>query len=1703
MKNRGKLVAVILGIFAILLVVLVSSYALTSYMKKGTKENVLQVGNIKFHYAEGNRSIDLDDAMPMTEEQGKAQDKYFDFKITAEKNQDYKIPYTVTARMDAGSDDIGDKIKIYMSDQDENEVVAPVIYSELRQYSNDQIDVSRHTEKVVYEGLVKTSKKAYEKDFRIRVWLDSVAANESYNQTETGSCSDPTYDNEADCIRAKKDWTRVATLESKNFKLTINVYAEGAKATEEDIRLDNSTSIEGIKANNEQVETVENENYDYYLQVQRAKNTIEIEVETESEDSIVNIERMSSLSLGDGEIKQLSVTQELPFLAGDNYYKITVTSANGKQVGTPKILRIEGIEPAAIFNVLTEDLGTEVEVSIDYLDHTNKKYKIGNGSYQNYPTATEENPNPTIKITSYEAKNYKNQDGTLTIYAKSVDSAGVTKEISEVIDVLDLDFPNTPVIEASSVFPTLTEYGLGMQGQVSITFDDRNDITNYVSLDRGQTWQLYTGNEKLVTDTVMAKSIKASGLEVSTTKKATITEGNALPYTLFDGDTGSGIKTPFSYKFMVDESAYNITIHVGNNIVANGSTTVAFYDANGTQLSTLTQAGAAAYVDRDYEVPEGASYGILSSKSGSYCCTYEQKGTVYEVSVSNQPVIRDIGNYPNLKTTGFENIGHTIRIKYLSYLVDKEYSVDGGTTWIPYEGEFAATIGTTIKARAKNPYGMFTQTTTYTVADATDAMESAAVDGDIETIYSQPASITKWFSIDEEIAGKQLRIYLNAEPNANATVKFRDEQGQNITIDNVVKLTYPVTIINVPNDTVYVGINSSGSILQIKEIDLRPDRSDNLEYPIITIDKTGYAEDKTSTIEYPSGYTNQYSTDNGVTWKSYIGPMSLASRTAIFARTIDDNDNVVSTSTFNIMKAGYIEADSILLAAAKQNITTGYSTFMVNNEEYSVHSYVYDGNQIWNESMTFGDDFDIATASENAKNMVIVKVNGDLTINNDVEIKPYSTRYGGPKGFLLYVTGTLTNNGIIDNSHGAKAVGQNVYLWKRENGTYEYVPATGATGGAAQYVNWDDGNLQGEKGQNGIMVAERALGGGGSGQAVRGDESGWVQSGAGGVATSYSGGPGGGSIHENCQPCGGTAGSGAANGGAGGTAYAYRTKSSWASREAGGGAGNPGGNGNSNNSVNVNTKGEDGTGGLLIVYAGTFNNQGTIRANGSNGGVSGTVGGSSGGGSVNIFYDNFVSQGTIEVKGGINGGAGGDGTFNIGSIKTGEYMVLSSMKIDVPNEIVIGSKYELPTELIVGKVLSSGIKPICKVGNEEITNTKTLGLGTYTVRCEITLSENEKLETSKEFTVIPVSTISGDSILSILANNNLDKQYYKFSVNGEEYPVHMYNYDEDLTVNSNLTLGDADDVATADTDAKNMVIVKVNGNLTNNAKIEPYSNKYGGPKGFTVYVTGTLTNNGTIDNSHGAKAAGQYVYLYKNAGGSYETVPVDGAAGGVIVSQARKNTASLGNPGDDGSTVDTRATGGGGTGGIYFGDCGGYTARVMAGAKGTSYSGGSGSGGLDANLYGNIDGYGPNPNGGSGGNGRGYRGKSSWAGRYASGGAGNPGGLGGANNSTTTDSSYVGKNGTGGLLIIYANTFNNTNKISANGSKGGEGNVPGGSSGGGSINIFYNNLVTSGDIEANGGATTRQNTTYAGGHGGAGTISIGTISTGTYTAYTQ
>ena len=85
-----------------------------------------------------------------------------------------------------------------------------------------------------------------------------------------------------------------------------------------------------------------------------------------------------------------------------------------------------------------------------------------------------------------------------------------------------------------------------------------------------------------------------------------------------------------------------------------------------------------------------------------------------------------------------------------------------------------------------------------------------------------------------------------------------------------------------------------------------------------------------------------------------------------------------------------------------------------------------------------------------------------------------------------------------------------------------------------------------------------------------------------------------------------------------------------------------------------------GTGGLLIMYAKSLYNNGSIESNGSSNDINDTSvqipGGSSGGGSINIFYiDNCIENassngGKATLDWGVEGGAGGNGSVTYSQI---------------------------------------------------------------------------------------------------------------------------------------------------------------------------------------------------------------------------------------------------------------------------------------------------------------------------------------------------------------------------------------------------------------------------------------------------------------------
>lgn len=188
------------------------------------------------------------------------------------------------------------------------------------------------------------------------------------------------------------------------------------------------------------------------------------------------------------------------------------------------------------------------------------------------------------------------------------------------------------------------------------------------------------------------------------------------------------------------------------------------------------------------------------------------------------------------------------------------------------------------------------------------------------------------------------------------------------------------------------------------------------------------------------------------------------------------------------------------------NLTDGNYDIMIKDEIYNIELYNYYGDMKYTndtneeiKTINLGNDVKDQT-------MLIVKYHGNLTVEENVVL----TAAVRKKGMYICVLGDLVNNGEITmTAKGADVEeGQDVYLWKNIDSSYEYVPANGAEGLEAFQPMYT------RKGNVGNEGTGRQTGSGGQGSAIinglQGSTGSWVGKSTGG--NSYAGGNGSGAV---------------------------------------------------------------------------------------------------------------------------------------------------------------------------------------------------------------------------------------------------------------------------------------------------------------------------------------------------------------------------------------------------------------------------------------------------------------------------------------------------------------------------------------------------------------------------------------------------------------
>ena len=162
--KQNKLLLIIFMISVILIITGVT-YSLYNILFVGKKEQVIDAGGIVFKYNETSDGLILDNNSILDDTAGKSQEKYFDFEISLTSNKNTSINYIIAIDENDISTLTNDKVKVYLTNQDNIEIVSPISISQL------EVDVNKNNYKKLYNKQINQGEKHL---YRLRTWIDDT-----------------------------------------------------------------------------------------------------------------------------------------------------------------------------------------------------------------------------------------------------------------------------------------------------------------------------------------------------------------------------------------------------------------------------------------------------------------------------------------------------------------------------------------------------------------------------------------------------------------------------------------------------------------------------------------------------------------------------------------------------------------------------------------------------------------------------------------------------------------------------------------------------------------------------------------------------------------------------------------------------------------------------------------------------------------------------------------------------------------------------------------------------------------------------------------------------------------------------------------------------------------------------------------------------------------------------------------------------------------------------------------------------------------------------------------------------------------------------------------------------------------------------------------------------------------------------------------
>ncbi len=179
-SNSSKQILIsILGVAILIVAVVGISFAAFTYVGTGTTTNTITTGTITMSYTEDTNGITLSNALPMTDEAGKAlsgEDQYFDFTVNAKivGKGTTKIDYVITAtEVTTSLPNTG--VKVYLTSNTDAKVeLAPTLVSALPLTQAGNSAGATAGERILKSDSISTTDTSVDQTttYRLRMWVD-------------------------------------------------------------------------------------------------------------------------------------------------------------------------------------------------------------------------------------------------------------------------------------------------------------------------------------------------------------------------------------------------------------------------------------------------------------------------------------------------------------------------------------------------------------------------------------------------------------------------------------------------------------------------------------------------------------------------------------------------------------------------------------------------------------------------------------------------------------------------------------------------------------------------------------------------------------------------------------------------------------------------------------------------------------------------------------------------------------------------------------------------------------------------------------------------------------------------------------------------------------------------------------------------------------------------------------------------------------------------------------------------------------------------------------------------------------------------------------------------------------------------------------------------------------------------------------------